>query len=142
MSITPEQINNWFTYHPPTEPQRKAYEVIRNDARRLAREMAQQAAGPGAFAMVAETFRDVCPAGQDLVYALGVLQIAEDDYKRGNEEGAFAGLRTAIMWANAAIACAPPESVGIAEAEQSLPTSPHLARGISHDALLRGQGGL
>lgn len=34
--ITEEQLKNWFTYHPPTDADKAAYETIRTEARRFA----------------------------------------------------------------------------------------------------------
>lgn len=36
MSITKENLDNWFTYHTPTPDQLPKYEVIRSKARELA----------------------------------------------------------------------------------------------------------
>lgn len=34
--ITDQQLNNWFSYHPPTDEQRTKYVLIRDKARELA----------------------------------------------------------------------------------------------------------
>lgn len=34
--MTTEQIENWFTYHPPTPEQQKAYELLREKGKELA----------------------------------------------------------------------------------------------------------
>lgn len=36
---TPADIENWFTYHPPTPHQRDRYEVLRNEFKHLASEI-------------------------------------------------------------------------------------------------------
>lgn len=64
------QIDNWFTYHPPTDPQIECYARIRDEAREFA-----------------HMLNRVIPEGPDKTVALR-------------------SLRTTVMLANSAIACA------------------------------------
>ena len=34
--MTNEQVENWFTYHPPTPEQQRAYEILREKGKEMA----------------------------------------------------------------------------------------------------------
>ena len=55
--ITDEQIDNWFTYHPPSQDQTHAYNRIRDQGRKLA-----------------FVIRDSCPPGPDTTVAIRKLR--------------------------------------------------------------------
>lgn len=71
---SPEEIDNWFTYHPPTGDQVVHYEALRAAGREFAEAITRHA-----------------PSSADRTTALRAV-------------------RDAVMWANAAIACAPAPS--------------------------------
>ena len=52
-TITDEEIDNWFKYHPPSQDQTYAYNRIREQGRKLA-----------------YTIRDNCPPGPDTTVAI------------------------------------------------------------------------
>lgn len=37
--VTPEQLNNWFTYHAPTETDLAAYKILRDAGKRFAEQI-------------------------------------------------------------------------------------------------------
>lgn len=57
--ITQEQLENWFTYHKPSEDQLPKYQKIRESAKSLA-----------------QTIVDACPASADTIAALRLLREA------------------------------------------------------------------
>ena len=117
MTITEADIERWFTYHPPTEEQRAAYERIRESAKAAA--LASLCAPDSLASRAAiEAFDEavfvLCPKGFEKSEAGGhCVGAAHGDGDGAPVDEVVFRLRSAVMWANAAIACAPANTTNI-----------------------------
>ena len=110
MTITEADIERWFTYHPPTDEQRAAYKRIREVAKAAMIAMVRHPgseAARRALETLDETVIDLCPDGPEKTEALGCVHIAGHAEVDGQPTEMVREIRAAVMWANAAIACAP-----------------------------------
>lgn len=111
--VTEADIERWFTYHPPTEEQRAAYERIRKTAKAAAIEMVRHPGSDAAMRTMetlTQTVIDLCPDGPEKTEAIGYVRIAGLAglvEVNGRPSEMVREIRAAVMWANAAIACAP-----------------------------------
>lgn len=127
--ITQEQLDNWFRYHPPTPEDVVAYQAIRDAGRSFAEAIVSfgqaRAVGTmhetrravGALHEAQRAFEEVlgdqAPESLELKKALlesrGAVARAEmvDDSGLDHILLAVLHVREAVMWANAARACAP-----------------------------------
>lgn len=120
---TEADIARWFTYHPPTAAQRKAYERIREAAKAAA--LAIEKFGVNGTDVLDETIEELCPDGVERREALGSLtQIDDTAVLMGCSSAcdeAILSIRAAVMWANAAIACAPTDALPLPEDARRCP---------------------
>lgn len=106
MKITEAQLTNWFTYHRPTPEQQAKYDRITEWMRRAALMIRDEdPAATHAIDDVVSLVAEMCPKGDERVWAIASLGEAKTSLDDTGPRIALMYLRAARMWANAAIAC-------------------------------------
>lgn len=123
MGVTPADIINFFTYHPPTPEQSMKYTEIREKgkvATLLAHAHSEvdraSKTVTTAFVELETAITDLCPDSGEKTQALAAMQTVYRLYPDATKDwkSIVDVLRNATMWANAAIACNPvPEPVSL-----------------------------
>lgn len=107
MSITDADLDRWFTYHRPTAEQQAKYDRITEATRALARKIADAKVSPDDIETMVEVVMSECPRGIERRMALRTVSDLVENMDAGGPSAGMLFLRSARMWANAAIACAP-----------------------------------